>query len=92
MSIRGLDVAHFLRDYWQTKPLLIQQGLPDLDGPVSGDDLAGLAGESSVESRLILRDSDTWQLRQGPFQAEDFSNLSSTGWSLLVQRVDHWIP
>lgn len=92
MSIRGLDVAHFLRDYWQTKPLLIQQGLPDLDCPVSGDDLAGLAGESSVESRLILRDSDTWQLRQGPFQAEDFSNLSSTGWSLLVQRVDHWIP
>ena len=92
MPIRGLDVAHFLRDYWQTKPLLIQQGLPDFDCPVSGDDLAGLAGESSVESRLILRDSDTWQLHQGPFQAEDFSNLSSTGWSLLVQRVDHWIP
>lgn len=92
MPIRGLDVAHFLRDYWQAKPLLIQQGLPDFDCPVSGDDLAGLAGEASVESRLILRDSDTWHLRQGPFQAEDFSNPSSTGWSLLVQRVDHWIP
>lgn len=92
MPIQGLDVSRFLREYWQTNALLIQQGLPDFDCPVSGDDLAGLACEESVESRLILQQAEGWHLREGPFEAQDFSELSPTHWTLLVQRVDHWIP
>lgn len=92
MPINGLDISRFLGEYWQLKPLLISQGLPDFDCPVSGDDLAGLACEETVESRLILQQAEDWQLRQGPFQSEDFSTLPASGWTLLVQSVDHWIP
>ncbi|MFT5576231.1 MAG: 50S ribosomal protein L16 3-hydroxylase [Bermanella sp.] len=91
MPIQGLEVSRFLCDYWQTKPLFIQQGLPDFVCPVTGDDLAGLACEDAVESRLILQNGDDWQLRQGPFDEQTFSELTSRGWTLLVQRVDHWI-
>ena len=92
MAIHGFDVPRFLRDYWQTKSLLIRQGLPGFACPVSGDDLAGLACEREVESRLIVEQANNWQLRQGPFKARDFTKLPATGWTLLVQRVDHWIP
>lgn len=92
MPIHGLDCAHFLRAHWQTNALLIPQGLPDFDCPVGGDDLAGLACEELVESRLIVQQSDNWLLRHGPFEAQDFGELPASHWTLLVQRVDHWIP
>ncbi|WP_372758833.1 cupin domain-containing protein [Litorivivens sp.] len=90
MALAGFDSAQFLRDYWQREPLLIQQGLPDYQCPIDGDDLAGLACEAEVESRLIAGKDKRWQLRNGPMEASVFSELPSTHWTLLVQRVDQW--
>src|SRR3989338_674527 len=50
----GLTARVFLRDYWQKKPLLIRQAIPDFESPISADELAGLALEEEVESRLVL--------------------------------------
>ncbi len=92
MALQNFDESRFLDDFWQLKPLLIQQALPAYECPLSGDDLAGLACEESVESRVIQHKAGNWQLEQGPFTPEDFSKLPAGGWTLLVQRVDHWIP
>jgi 50S ribosomal protein L16 3-hydroxylase len=88
----SLDV--FLREYWQKKPLLIRNALPDCQSPVTGDELAGLACEEGVESRLIIRDTvgERWELQHGPFSEETFHALPDTHWTLLVQAVDHWVP
>jgi 50S ribosomal protein L16 3-hydroxylase len=88
----SLDV--FLREYWQKKPLLIRNALPDCQSPVTGDELAGLACEEGVESRLIIRDTvgERWELQHGPFSDETFRALPDTHWTLLVQAVDHWVP
>ncbi|SDU02811.1 ribosomal protein uL16 3-hydroxylase [Halopseudomonas salegens] len=89
----GLDPADFLRDYWQQKPRLIRQALPDFDNPLSGDELAGLALEDDIESRLILEHGHTpWELRRGPFSESDFQQLPARDWTLLVQAVDQFIP
>ena len=92
MPIHGLDKARFKREYWQNKALLIRQGFVDFECPVNGDDLAGLACEDDIESRLITRGLTNWSLRGGPFTESDFSKLPASDWTLLVQRVDHWIP
>lgn len=82
----------FLRDYWQKKPLLIRAALPDFSDPVSPEELAGLACEEDVESRLVFHRSARWEMRQGPFQEEDFTSLPDRDWTLMVQSVEHWLP
>lgn len=88
-----LPVENFLRDYWQKKPLLIRNALPGFVSPLDGDELAGLALEEEVESRLVLEKGKTpWELRHGPFNEKTFATLPETHWTLLVQAVDQWVP
>lgn len=83
----------FLRDYWQKKPLLIRQAFPDYESPLSPDELAGLALEEEVESRIVLTHGQIpWELRRGPFGEKDFSQLPEADWTLLVQSVDQFVP
>ena len=60
-----------------------------LPGP---NDLAGLACEESIESRIIIGTGTQWQLRHGPFTDDDFHRLPDRDWTLLVQAVDHFLP
>ncbi|GJL68687.1 MAG: cupin [Nitrospirales bacterium] len=94
LPLGDLSLETFLKDYWQKKPLLIRQALPGIKPPIAADELAGLACEEEVESRLIIQDlpSDQWELTHGPFTDATFSALPNTHWTLLVQAVDHWVP
>ena len=82
----------FLQEYWQQKPLLIRQALPDYISPISPDELAGLALEEEVESLLVVGGGNNWSLRHGPFTEQDFLELPKQDWTLLVQAVDLWVP
>ncbi len=90
----GLGVARFLADHWQREPALIRQAVPGFAGPLSPEELAGLACEDGVESRLVLAEGGTvpFEVRDGPFREADFEALPETGWTLLVQSVDRWVP
>ncbi len=88
-----VSVAEFLSDYWQQKPLLVRNALPDWPNPVSPDELAGLALEEEVESRIVVEQGvSPWELRHGPFDEGTFAQLPPTGWTLLVQALDLWVP
>jgi len=86
----ALDRDRFLAEYWQRKPLFIPAALPDFAPPISPDELAGLAMEADIESRIIDHVEGQWHLQQGPFAANDFQRNSA--WTLLVQAVDHYLP
>lgn len=90
----GMTQREFLRAHWQRKPLLVRGALPASFAPLSPEELAGLAMEAEVASRLVLlpRGSRRWDVRYGPFQEEDFAALPETEWTLLVQEVDQWHP
>ena len=97
--LKNFDQETFLRDYWQKKPLLIKGGLAGWQNPITADELAGLALEDHVESRLIharpIANSITesqWILEQGPFSEQRLSSLDEKNWTLLVQAVDHYAP
>jgi 50S ribosomal protein L16 3-hydroxylase len=90
-SILGqISADRFLAEYWQKKPLLIRNAIEEFSPPVDGDDLAGLALEPEVESRLIV--GDEWSLEHGPFDEARFTNLPERNWTLLVQAVNLWVP
>jgi 50S ribosomal protein L16 3-hydroxylase len=91
----GLSQQQFLQKYWQKKPLLIRQAFPLFESPISAEELAGLACEPEIESRLIEeygQDGSAWQVTLGPLSENDFSKLSETHWTLLVQDVDKHLP
>lgn len=88
LKINNLSEQEFLSHYWQKKPLLIKQGFTDFQDPLDANELAGLAMEESIESRIITNHKNDWQTHQGPF--EDFEQLTDDHSTLLVQAVDHW--
>ena len=89
----GLDEATFLAEYWQQKPLLIRQALPDFDTPLPADELAGLSLEPETTPRLITQDaSGNYHLEHGPFEPDRFETLTGNDWSLLVTDVEKHIP
>lgn len=92
LDMPGLDVDAFLREHWQRQPLLIRNPWRGWRNPLEPDELAGLACESEVESRLVVRTEQGWNLEHGPLSAERFGQLGESPWTLLVQAVDHHIP
>ena len=91
----SFSTDQFLEEYWQKKPCLIRQAIPDFNPLLDGDDLAGLAGDEMVESRLVKGSvpAQDWVVEHGPFNASDFADLSEENWTLLVQDVEkHYAP
>lgn len=89
-----LNPARFLQEYWQKRPLLMRQAITDYRFPVDAAQLAGLACDPEIESRLVLeRDgSRPWEARHGPFDETEFSRLPASHWTLLVQDLDKHLP
>ena len=84
-----LDREAFLARYWQREPLLIREAIPAFKPPLDAAELAGLALEAGVESRLIEYRDQEWLLQHGPFTEADFNR--DAPWTLLVQAVDHYV-
>lgn len=92
MYLADFDIELFLRDYWQQRPLLIRNPWAEWRNPLEPDELAGLACEEAVESRLITKDGDALKMESGPLPEARFGELGNSPWTLLVQAVDHHAP
>jgi 50S ribosomal protein L16 3-hydroxylase len=88
----GLTPDEFLARHFQKKPLLVRQGLPGYVSPISPEELAGLALEAEVESRVVRERRGTFQLDRGPFEESFFPGLPATHWTVLVQDLDQHVP
>jgi len=90
LQLADFSVEYFLEHYWQQKPVVIRQGFPGFVDLISPNDLAGLACETEVESRLVYKTDGQWQAEGGPF--ESYERFGKRDWSLIVQAVNHWSP
>ena len=88
LNLTQFTQAEFLRDYWQKKPVVIKQGFSSFEDPISPDELAGIACEEQVQSRLIHHTDGKWQADFGPF--ESYDHLGEDNWSLVIQALDNW--
>ncbi len=92
-----LSTEQFLNQYWQKKPCILRQVLNQSQTEIlSIDELAGLALEENIESRLILgqlgntNEKTTTEVLYGPFESETLTTLPEQDWTLLIQSVDIW--
>lgn len=90
---KGINKDIFLTQYWQKKPLLIRQAFPDFDNPLDPNELAGLACEEEIPSRLIHHNSDeSWTCEHGPFDESTLGKLPQSDWSLLISDIEKHLP
>ena len=86
--LQGISHAHFLHRYWQRRPLLLRQAIPDFRPLLTRAELFALACEEDAESRLVQRQEDRWTLKHGPFAHRSFPALRKGDWTLLVQGAN----
>jgi 50S ribosomal protein L16 3-hydroxylase len=87
----GISPAKFMSTYWQRKPLLVRQAIPEFKALLSRPALFDLAQQNEVESRLVMGSNDgkrSWQMHRGPFKRRAIPKLTERDWTLLVQGVD----
>ena len=87
-----LDVGRFLSEHWQKRPLLIRDPWTSWSNPLDPDELAGLACEGEMESRLVTGVHPKLKVEHGPLAETRFGGLGEEPWTLLVQAVDHHVP
>ena len=88
----GITAEQFLSEYWQKKPLLVRNALPEIAGILEPNDVMELALEEEVSARLIKqkdKDPNQWTVKSSPLIKGDFQKMPKL-WTLLVQAVDHY--
>jgi len=88
----GITAEQFLAEYWQKKPLLVRNGLPEIVGLLEPQDAQELALQEHASARLIRqkdRNPNEWHVKSSPLTKGDFQKLPKL-WTLLVQAVDHY--
>jgi 50S ribosomal protein L16 3-hydroxylase len=82
----GLSPDTFMRRHWQRKPLLIRNAIANFKPPLTLAGVKQLAKNDEVQSRLIWREDERWQMEHGPFAR--LPKAGEPGWTLLVQSVE----
>ncbi len=93
---QSLTPQDFLERYWQKNPLFLHGALPQMAPVIDDDELAWLATEDDVESRLIFTETrggqTVYRMEHGPFTEARLQELPERNWTLLVQDVDKHLP
>lgn len=90
----GISAEEFLDKYWQKKPLLVRNAMPDIKDLLEPDDIFELAVENGVSARLLTQHGDNheqWQVKNSPLTEQDLKSVPEL-WTLLIQAVDHFSP
>ncbi|MGE8540337.1 MAG: JmjC domain-containing protein [Acinetobacter sp.] len=88
----GITAEQFLAEYWQKKPLLVRNALPEIADMLEPNDVMELALDENITARLIKqkdRDPNQWSVKSSPLLKADFQKMPKL-WTLLVQAVDHY--
>jgi len=91
-----VTAEQFLAEYWQRRPLFMPTAIDALEPVLTADELAWLAIQEDVESRLVFTerrsDGTRYRLENGPFSEAQLNALPDRDWTLLVQDVEKHLP
>ncbi len=93
-TLGDISPETFMQEYWQKKPLLIRQAFADFKSPITADELAGLACEEEVDSRIVMeKDGEhPWFPVFGPMDETIFNSMPETHWTLVVNDMEKYLP
>jgi 50S ribosomal protein L16 3-hydroxylase len=86
----GLSPQAFLRRHWQKRPLLVRHALPGWRNAIEKRALFALASRADIESRLVQRRGDRWQVTHGPLSQSSLRRAGARNWTLLVNGVNYY--
>ncbi len=97
-----LNTDQFLKKYWNKKPLLIKNALPQSKQFATKEDLLEFAMDEDFESRIIYENNGVYSVKDGPLNEEDLKgqftvachalNLFSDDFQSLENLVTSFIP
>lgn len=88
----NITAEQFLAEYWQKKPLLVRNAIPEITDLLEPKDVMELALDENITARLIKqkdKDPNQWSVKSSPLIKGDFQKMPKL-WTLLVQAVDHY--
>ncbi len=88
----GITAEQFLNEYWQKKPLLVRNALPEIADILVPNDVMELALDENTTARLVKqkdKDPNQWSVKTSPLIKGDFQKMPKL-WTLLVQAIDHY--
>ena len=93
-TLGDISPETFMEEYWQKKPLLIRQAFADFKSPITADELAGLACEEEVDSRIVMeKDGEhPWFPVFGPMDETIFNSMPESHWTLVVNDMEKYLP
>lgn len=81
----------FLARYWQRRPCLIRQAIPNFSGLLSYPTLIDLCARDDSEARHI-KQRPTWQVRSGPLNHTSWNRQPKTHWTVLLNGLNLHLP
>ena len=87
----GISPQVFMKRYWQKKPLLVRQAIPNFKPLLDRAQLFELAANEDAQTRMVIQEPGSkpgWRFKHGPFQRRALPPLRQPGWTILVQGVD----
>ncbi len=87
----GISPQVFMKRYWQKKPLLVRQAIPNFKPLLDRAQLFELAANEDAQTRMVIQEPGSkpgWRFKHGPFQRRALPPLKQPGWTILVQGVD----
>ncbi len=86
----------FLSGFWQKLPLFLPHAIDRISPSLEADELAWLAMQEDVESRIVFTrrngSAERYEVTQGPFEENFLASLPGNDWTLLVQDVEKHLP
>lgn len=94
LTLNGLasekEQQQFIAQYWQREHRLFKGAASEFEDPISADELAGLACEAELTSRIVSGPDKHLEL--GPFSEQRLREFDSSDSTLLVQGVELFVP
>ncbi|MEM8498636.1 MAG: cupin domain-containing protein [Pseudomonadota bacterium] len=94
LTLNGLATPiqqqEFVSQYWQRAHCFFKGGLSEFEDPISADELAGLACETELTSRIVSGPNRNLEL--GPFSEQRLQAFETSHSTLLVQGVELFVP
>ena len=91
-----LNAEDFLERHWQKQALFIPKAVARLRPSVTRNELAWLAMQEDVESRIVFTERGGprihYRAESGPFDADFLAGLPRRDWTLLVHDVEKHLP
>lgn len=83
-----VSTEEFLKKYWNKKPLLIRNAVPNAFELASFEDFFQMASDADFETRMVYEKGGEyeWEAKVGPFKKSDFKKKSL--WTLICHNLE----